>query len=59
MDRASEQVLYGFRLRVDGEREVIRHPGRYQDKRGVSFFASLVARLKAREKGWGSHTPSS
>jgi hypothetical protein len=43
MDRASELVLYGFRLRTDWE--VIRWPDRYRDGRGAAFFAELMRRL--------------
>jgi hypothetical protein len=45
MDRASELVLYGFKLRTDFE--VIRWPGRYRDDRGAAFFDELMTRLEA------------
>jgi hypothetical protein len=44
MARASELVLYGFRLRTDYE--VIRWPGRYRDGRGAAFFDELISRLE-------------
>jgi hypothetical protein len=43
MGRASELVLYGFRLRTDCE--VIRWPDRYRDGRGAAFFDELMGRL--------------
>ena len=43
MDRASELILYGFRLRTDVE--VIRWPGRYRDARGAAFFDGLMSKL--------------
>jgi hypothetical protein len=46
MDRASELVLYGFRLRTDCE--VIRWPSRYRDGRGADFFDELMGRLAER-----------
>jgi DNA polymerase I-like protein with 3'-5' exonuclease and polymerase domains len=46
MDRASELVLYGFRLRTDCE--VIRWPDRYRDGRGAAFFDELMNRLAER-----------
>src|SRR5262245_43535955 len=46
MDRASELVLYGFRLRTDFE--VIRWPDRYRDDRGAAFFDELMNKLGER-----------
>jgi hypothetical protein len=46
MNRASELVLYGFRLRTDCE--VIRWPDRYRDGRGAAFFDELMERLAER-----------
>jgi hypothetical protein len=46
MDRASELVLSGFRLRT--EAEVIRFPSRYRDDRGSAFFDELLTRLQSR-----------
>jgi hypothetical protein len=43
MDRASELVLYGFRLRTDFE--LIHWPDRYRDDRGAPFFDELMRRL--------------
>jgi hypothetical protein len=45
MDRASELVLSGFRLRT--EFEIIRWPDRYHDSHGKSFFEMLMERLVA------------
>jgi DNA polymerase I len=53
MDRASELVLYGFRLRTDCE--VIAWPDRYRDPRGAAFFDGLMERLAERLRrghGW-------
>jgi hypothetical protein len=47
MNRASELVLYGFRLRTDWE--VIAWPHRYRDDRGAGFFDELMARLEQRQ----------
>jgi hypothetical protein len=44
MDRASELVLHGFRLRTDFE--VIHWPERYRDDRGAAFFDELMSRLQ-------------
>jgi hypothetical protein len=44
MDRASELVLYGFRLRTDFE--VIAWPNRYRDGRGAAFFEEMMNRLE-------------
>jgi DNA polymerase I-like protein with 3'-5' exonuclease and polymerase domains len=44
MDRASELVLYGFKLRTDYE--VIHWPNRYRDERGAAFFDELMNRLE-------------
>ena len=41
MARASEAVLGGFRLRCDVE--IIRHPDRFQDERGVEFWNRIMA----------------
>jgi hypothetical protein len=46
MDRASELVLSGFRLRTDCD--AIRWPDRYRDARGAAFFDELLARLRGR-----------
>jgi DNA polymerase family A len=43
MDRASELVLYGFRLRTDFEE--IAWPERYRDGRGAAFFEEMLNRL--------------
>jgi DNA polymerase I-like protein with 3'-5' exonuclease and polymerase domains len=43
MGRASELVLYGFRLRTDCD--LIRWPDRYRDGRGAGFFDELMSRL--------------
>jgi hypothetical protein len=43
MAAASEAVLGGFRLRSDAE--IIRHPDRFQDERGVDFWARIMAIL--------------
>jgi hypothetical protein len=48
MERASELVLYGFRLRTDYE--VIRWPDRYRDDRGAAFFDELLNRLAERQR---------
>jgi DNA polymerase-1 len=48
MDRASELVLHGFRLRTDFE--VIQWPDRYRDARGAAFFDELMARLAERQQ---------
>jgi hypothetical protein len=48
MARASELVLYGFRLRTDCE--VIRWPDRYRDGRGAAFFDELMNRLAERQR---------
>src|SRR5262249_39197201 len=45
MDRASELVLHGFRLRTD--LKVIRWPDRYCDPRGAAFFDEMMKRLEA------------
>jgi DNA polymerase I-like protein with 3'-5' exonuclease and polymerase domains len=45
MNRASEQVLYGFRLRTDVTTVV--WPDRYRDERGAAFFDELTRRLDA------------
>jgi hypothetical protein len=50
MDRASELVLYGFRLRTDCE--VIRWPDRYRDGRGAAFFDELMERLAERPRSY-------
>jgi hypothetical protein len=50
MDRASELVLYGFRLRTDFE--VIRWPDRYRDDRGAGFFEELMNRLEERQRSY-------
>jgi hypothetical protein len=50
MDRASELVLYGFKLRTDFE--VIRWPNRYQDERGAVFFQELLDRLAVRQRSY-------
>ncbi len=50
MDRASELVLNGFRLRTDVE--VIRWPDRYRDGRGAGFFDELVNRLEERQRSY-------
>jgi DNA polymerase I-like protein with 3'-5' exonuclease and polymerase domains len=47
MDRASELVLYGFRLRTDFE--VIAWPDRYRDGRGAAFFEELMGKLAERQ----------
>jgi hypothetical protein len=47
MARASEAVLGGFRLRSDVE--IIRHPDRFQDERGVEFWGRVLAVLEAVE----------
>jgi hypothetical protein len=52
MDRASELVLYGFRLRTDPDPEVIRWPDRYRDARGAAFFDELVNRLNERQRSY-------
>src|SRR5262249_35372556 len=49
MDRASELVLYGFRLRT--EPVVIRWPDRYRDDRGAAFFDEMMRRLGERLRG--------
>src|SRR5262249_54748080 len=46
MDKASELVLSGFRLRTDVE--VIRWPDRYRDARGAAFFDELMKKLDER-----------
>jgi DNA polymerase I-like protein with 3'-5' exonuclease and polymerase domains len=48
MNRASELVLYGFRLRTDAE--VIRWPDRYRDARGAAFFDELMRKLDERQR---------
>jgi hypothetical protein len=48
MERASELVLYGFRLRTDFE--IIRWPDRYRDDRGAAFFDELLNRLAERQR---------
>jgi len=48
MDRASELVLYGFRLRTDCE--LIHWPDRYRDNRGAAFFDELMERLANRQR---------
>jgi hypothetical protein len=50
MDRASELVLYGFRLRTDFE--VIRWPDRYRDDRGAAFFEELINKLEDRQRSY-------
>jgi DNA polymerase I-like protein with 3'-5' exonuclease and polymerase domains len=50
MDRASQLVLYGFRLRT--EAEVIRWPDRYRDGRGADFFDDLMGRLAERLRSY-------
>jgi DNA polymerase I-like protein with 3'-5' exonuclease and polymerase domains len=50
MARASELVLYGFRLRTDFE--VIRWPERYRDDRGATFFDELMNRLEQRRRSY-------
>jgi hypothetical protein len=50
MDRASELVLDGFRLRSDCE--VIRWPDRYRDSRGAGFFDRLMNRLEQRQRSY-------
>lgn len=47
MARASEAVLGGFRLRSDVE--IIRHPDRFRDERGVEFWGRVMAILEAVE----------
>jgi DNA polymerase-1 len=48
MDRASELVLHGFRLRTDWDQ--IAWPDRYRDDRGAGFFDELMARLDERQR---------
>jgi hypothetical protein len=48
MDRASELVLYGFRLRTDFE--VIHWPDRYRDGRSAAFFDGLMTKLERRRQ---------
>jgi hypothetical protein len=48
MAKASELVLYGFRLRTDCE--VVRWPDRYRDDRGAAFFDELLNRLAQRQR---------
>lgn len=55
MGKASELVLYGFRLRTDCE--VIRWPDRYRDERGAFFFAQLMGRLEAQRNRPRSFRP--
>lgn len=50
MDRASELVLYGFRLRSDCE--IIRWPDRYRDDRGAAFFDALMSKLEERQRSY-------
>ena len=50
MDRASELVLYGFKLRTDFE--VVRWPDRYRDDRGAAFFDELVTKLEERRRSY-------
>jgi hypothetical protein len=50
MDRASELVLYGFRLRTDFE--VIGWPNRYRDARGAAFFDELMKKLDERQRSY-------
>jgi hypothetical protein len=50
MDKASELVLYGFRLRTDFE--VIHWPDRYHDDRGAAFFDELMTRLAKRHRSY-------
>jgi hypothetical protein len=50
MDRASELVLCGFKLRTDFE--VIRWPDRYRDGRGAAFFDELVSKLEERQRSY-------
>jgi hypothetical protein len=50
MDRASELVLYGFRLRTDFE--VIHWPDRYRDDRGAAFFDELMHKLEERQRSY-------
>jgi hypothetical protein len=50
MDRASELVLYGFKLRT--EFEVIHWPDRYRDDRGAAFFEELLKRLAERQRSY-------
>jgi hypothetical protein len=47
MAEASEAVLSGFRLRTDVE--IIYHPDRFQDERGVDFWARIMAILEEIE----------
>jgi hypothetical protein len=47
MAEASEAVLSGFRLRTDVE--IVRHPDRFQDERGVDFWARIMAILEEIE----------
>jgi hypothetical protein len=50
MERASELVLSGFRLRSDFE--VIAWPDRYRDDRGAAFFDELMNRLAECERSY-------
>jgi hypothetical protein len=50
MDRASELVLYGFKLRTDVD--VIRWPDRYRDDRGAAFFDELMSKLDERRRSY-------
>ena len=44
---ASEAVLGGFQLRSDVE--IIRHPDRFQDERGIEFWSRIMAVLESVE----------
>jgi DNA polymerase-1 len=50
MNRASELVLYGFKLRTDFE--VIQWPERYRDDRGAAFFDEMMTRLAERQHAY-------
>jgi hypothetical protein len=50
MERASELVLSGFRLRSNFE--VIAWPERYRDDRGSAFVDKLMIRLTERERSY-------
>jgi hypothetical protein len=47
MAEASEAVLNGFRLRTDVE--IVCHPDRFQDERGVDFWTRIMAILEEIE----------
>ncbi len=49
MAEASRVVLNGFELRTDAE--LIRYPQRYQDRRGVTMWETVMELLEGLEQG--------